>query len=139
MSLTKGDPFNVETGLLDANGKPLVIPAQPNRARYFYRLRDDRPIEFCIQNAQGPQTVKTLKYDTVNQKPLGHLDWQSYWEGDLLVFYPPESVEIDHIKTHGMFWGYDWRLQIGEPCPRHELERLALNNRVSIIVPSRDA
>lgn len=131
MPFTKGDDFNRETGLLDAAGQILKVSpgTEPKRARYFYRLTDDRPVEFCVANACGPQSVETIRHDGT------HLKWESYWEGDLLVFYPPEPVEIDHINTFGMGWAYDKRLQVGEPCPREEMERLSLRNRVSIVVP----
>ncbi len=128
MPLTKGEDFNRTTGLIDpATSKPQVIRgAVPNRARYFYRLRDDRLTEFCVENARGPQSLETISHDGEHRK------WHSYWEGDLLVFYPPDGADV----SDGVFWAYDKRLQIGEPYPREELERRALRMRVSMVVPS---
>lgn len=121
---TKGADFDRETGLLTPEGNPLRIGGEPSKARYFYRLRDDRLTEFCVQNARGPQSVETLSPDG------NHKKWQSYWEDDLLVFYPPDGADI----THGIFWAYDKRLQVGEPCERKDLERLALRMRTSCVV-----
>ena len=128
MPLTKGENFNRITGLLDpATLRPQVIRGvEPNRARYFYRLRDDRLTEFCVENAHGPQSLETISRDGA------HRNWHSYWEGDLLVFYPPDGADV----SEGVFWAYDKRLQVGEPCPREELERRALQMRVSVVVPS---
>jgi hypothetical protein len=96
-------------------------------ARYFYRLKDDDIItEFCVAGAVGAQSVETLMPDGSHRK------WDSCWDGDLLVFKPPDGGCV----PHGLMWYYDRRLQIGEPMERPELERRALGNRVSIIVPS---
>lgn len=124
MPKTKGEDFDRETGLLSKDGSPLDLVRSPERARYFYRLKDDRITEFCIENANGPQSVETLSPDG------NHRKWGSYWEGDLLVFYPPDGADI----AHGIFWAYDKRLQVGEPCDRKELERLALRMRSSCVV-----
>lgn len=131
--LTKGEDFDRVTGLLDRAGTPLEIAPQPRRAYYFYRLKDDRPVAFCVANACGPQSVETLKPDGSHQK------WESRWVGDLLEFYPPCDTEIDHVTACGIFWAYDKRLQVGEAMPREELERRAMNMRKSIIVPGCDA
>lgn len=102
----------------------MKIGGEPSRARYFYRLRDDRITEFCVENARGPQSVESLSPDGQHRK------WQSYWEGDLLVFYSPYHEDSEN----GIFWAYDKRLQIGEPCDRMDLERLALRMRASCVV-----
>lgn len=126
MSLTKGDDFNRITGLLDREtGKPLRLLRQPKIARYFYRLKDDRMVTFCVENACGPQSVETISRDGLHRK------WQSYWEGDLLVFYPPDGADI----SEGIFWAYDKRLQVAVEYPRAELEKKALGMRASIVVP----
>ena len=126
MPLTKGEDFNRVTGLRDQTGHvQQIIGVAPKRARYFYRLRDDRLTEFCVENACGPQSVETIARDGQHRK------WQSYWEGDLLVFYPPDGADI----SEGVFWAYDKRLQIAVEYPRAELERKALGMRASILVP----
>jgi len=125
LPLAKGEHLNRETGLLDKEGSPLKIKRSsgPARAKYFYRLRDDRITEFCVENAVGPQEIVTLRSDG------NHIRWTSYWEGDLLVFYVPDGVD----PSLGIFWSYDKRLQVAVPYPREELERRALNMRVSMV------
>lgn len=122
--LTKGDDFDRTKGLLAEDGSPLELTRSPARAKYFYRLRDDRITEFCVENACGPQSVESLSPDGQHRK------WQSYWEGDLLVFYSPYHEDSEN----GIFWAYDKRLQIGEPCDRRDLEKLAMRMRVSCVV-----
>jgi len=130
MPLTKGEDFNRITGLIDErSGKVLELIPDPKIARYFYRLKDDRMVTFCVENASGPQSVETISRDGQHRK------WQSYFEGDLLVFYPPDGADI----SEGVFWAYDKRLQIAVEYPRAELERKALGMRASILVPRMPA
>src|SRR5580700_6566837 len=99
--LTKGLQF-------DRHGAEYLAPnagAQLRRAIYFYRVRHDNCItEFCVANWQGPQSVWSYQADYT---PAAHRDridslygadaserrredimipWDSYEEGDLLVF-----------------------------------------------------
>lgn len=98
----------------------------PRTAWYFYRLKDDDFVrEFCVANARDPnQTVETLAPDGTHQK------WARRHEGDLLVFTPPDGYAGDQ----GLLWAYDRRLQVGEPMPREQLEKLALDSRVSVVM-----
>jgi hypothetical protein len=105
---------------------PVASWAEPTVCRYFYRLRSDELVhEFCVQGAIGPHSVETYAADGSLHK------WPSFQDGDLLVFYPPDS----YAGAQLLLWAYDRRLNRGEPLERPALERAALNQRVSITVP----
>lgn len=91
-------------------------------AFYFYRLRNDNFMkEFCVANAKDPnQYVESRTPDGTLQR------WAKRWEGDLLVFTPPDSYDGGPVG-----WMYDRRLQLGQMAPRDVLEREALRNRIS--------
>ena len=92
-------------------------------AWYYYRLREDDFVsEFCVANAKDhDQTVETLAPDGSAQL------WARRWEGDLLVFHPPDG----YAGNQGLVWRYDKRFQRHEPAPREVMEREALRNRVT--------
>lgn len=100
-----------------------MAPGVP-QAYYFYRLTNDHFIrEFCVANAQDPeQYVDSVAPDGSKQR------WAKRWEGDLLVFTPPDGYDGGAVG-----WMYDRRLQVGLPMPRAELERQALRCRVSAL------
>jgi hypothetical protein len=91
-------------------------------AWYFMRTRNDSRItEFCVANARDPhQEVKTKAPDGRMQR------WAKRWEGDLLVFTPPDGYVEGPLQ-----WRYDKRLQIGQEADRKVQEREALRGRVS--------
>lgn len=104
---------------------PQVIIRGPFTCWYFYRLkRDDYVSEFCLAGwAQDPeQYVATLDPNGQWQR------WHRRQEGDLLVFRPPDGYRGDQ----GLGWYYNRQLQVGEAMPRKELEKRALNSRVSV-------
>ena len=121
MSLTKNEPFDFAAGI------PLEFapPEPPARAFYYYELKEDGVAAFCVLNARGPQSVRTVFADGT------FVEWPGYWHGDTLKFYPPDGVD----PYQGMLWGYDRRLQQGEVCARAELERRSLRMRTSIVRP----
>lgn len=109
----------------------MLLPGQfrePPIARYYYVLKDDHIVEeFCVAVDGGDpnQYVETLAPDGTAQR------WTRRTRGDLLVFLPPDG----YSGAQGMLWVYDKRLQSGQAMPRAELERRALNMRISIQVP----
>lgn len=113
-----------------------MIPG-PAIAHYFYvtRLDSDHLVQtFCVAGHADPdQYVATLAPDGTEQR------WDRREENDLLVFYPPDGYEAHGpigpgAGSQGLLWCYDQRLQRHEPLPRAELERRALNMRVSLLV-----
>jgi hypothetical protein len=107
--------FGLVSGI-EATGVPV--------ATYFYRLKeDDFVAEFCVANSHDPdQWVGTLAPDGSLQQ------WAKRDENGLVVFRPPDG----YTGSQGMEWHYDKRMQVHEAAPRELMEKLALNNRVSV-------
>jgi hypothetical protein len=132
LSLAKVEPYD-----FIANYTGWV--AEPDRKAFTrkpesfaaYRLHGDNlHYDVCILNPIGPQSVKSVSLDG------NHVEWESRWEGNMLVFDPPDGHDIQH----GFFWGYDARLQQGIAMSstvwgRKEIERFAMNYRVSVVKP----
>ena len=126
MPLTKGEPYD-----FIGNYTGWVAESSPAKATCAVRVHGDRlHYDVGIMGAVGPQSVKSVS-------PTGdHVEWDSYWEGDMLIFTPPDGYDIHH----GFFWGYDKRIQEGyilhgaTPKERLERDRFALQYRTSVIV-----
>jgi hypothetical protein len=99
---------------------------------YWPRLRDDDFVaELCVAGAVGPHSIESYDADMVLHK------WDSYWEGDLLVFRCHDSYTGGANRV--VCWSYDRRLQVGIAAPLEQQFKLALRNRHSLIVHgSRD-
>lgn len=93
-------------------------------ATYCYRLRDDHLVrEFVVANAADPhQTVETQDRDGAWHA------WPKRTRGTLTIFCPPDAYQ----GGQPLLWRYDDRVQIGRPMERAELERYAMDQRVSI-------
>lgn len=94
-------------------------------AYFFYRLRNDNYIrEFCVANWSDPrQYVETPAPDGTTQR------WDRRSERGMLVFRAPDGYSGGPIG-----WVYDRELQRGVAAPRDELERLAIDNRYSVVM-----
>jgi len=143
--LKRGTPFD-RSGATEIS---VASSAEPRRAVYFYRIHAENCItEFCVANWCGPQSVCTYppgfvpeQFFTWVDKFMGaaHMErrkadmmvqWDSYEEGDLLVFKAPSE---DHAGQPIM-WHYDRRLQIGCMANRHEMDQFILRGRKSLVV-----
>ncbi len=82
-------------------------------AYYFMRMKEDNLVaELCIAGASDPnQTVSTLAPDGTKQF------WDKRWEGDLLVFHPPDGYAGDQPLE----WHYNKLFQRGKRATQEVL------------------
>lgn len=143
--LTKGENFDRSGATtLDVNSG-----VEPQCATLYYRVSAENCItEVCVANWCGPQTVASYppwftiewfnayiaRFDGADHHDRKKEDflvqWDSYQDGDLLVFKAPDESHAGQPIR----WYYDRRLQSGRVADRKPMDKFLIGHRTSVIV-----